>query len=85
MLFRSRMHQERDYPNRVSGTELQNPDFASLARSYGANGELIEKTEDFAEAFDRAINADKPSLIELKVDPQAITPKATMDEIRGSS
>jgi len=80
-----RMHQEREYPDRVSGTELQNPDFASFARSFGANGEAIERTEDFSDAFDRAINADKPSLIELKVDPQAITPKATMDEIRGSS
>jgi len=80
-----RMHQEREYPSRVSGTELQNPDFADFARSFGANGETVEKTEDFSDAFDRAINADKPSLIELKVDPQAITPKATMDEIRGSS
>jgi len=79
-----RMHQEREYPNRISGTELQNPDFASFARSFGANGEVIEKTEDFADAFDRAISADKPSLIELKVDPEAITPKATLDQIRGS-
>ncbi len=80
-----RMHQEREYPDRISGTELQNPDFAALARSYGANGEVIEKTEDFAAAFDRAINADSPSLIELKVDPEASTPRMTLSQIRNSS
>ncbi len=80
-----RMHQEREYPGRISGTELQNPDFAALARSYGANGEVIERTEDFAEAFERAINADKPSLIELKVDPEASTPRLTLSQIRLSS
>lgn len=79
-----RMHQERDYPNRVSGTELQNPDFAGFARSFGANGFIIEKTEDFAGAFEDAINSDKPSLIELKVDSEASTPKATLSEIRSS-
>lgn len=80
-----RMHQERDYPNRISGTELQNPDFAAFARSFGANGEMIEKTEDFASAFERALKADTATLIELKTDSQAITPKATLDQIRGSS
>ncbi len=80
-----RMHQERDYPNRVSGTELRNPDFAAFARSFGANGETIEKTEDFVSVFDKALKADKPTLIELKTDPQAITPKATLDQIRGAS
>ena len=80
-----RMHQERDYPGRVSGTELQNPDFAGFARSFGANGEAIERTEDFADAFDKAINADKPSLIELKVDSEASTPRQTLSEVRKSS
>lgn len=80
-----RMHQEREYPGRISGTELQNPDFAALARSYGANGEVIEQTEDFPSAFERAINADKPSLIELKVDPEAITPRLTLSQIRKSA
>jgi acetolactate synthase-1/2/3 large subunit len=80
-----RMHQEREYPGRVSGTEIQNPDFAGLARSYGANGEVVERTEDFSEVFDRALNADKPSLIELKVDPEASTPRMTLSEIRNSS
>lgn len=77
-----RMHQERNYPGRVSGTELKNPDFAALARAYGANGEVVEKTEDFAPAFERALAADGPSLIELRVDPEAITPVATLSGLR---
>lgn len=77
-----RMHQEREYPNRVSGTTLHNPDFAAYARSYGANGEKVERTEDFADVFAAALKAKKPTLIELKVDPQAITPGKTLDQIR---
>jgi acetolactate synthase-1/2/3 large subunit len=80
-----RMHQERNYPGRVSGTELKNPDFAALARAYGANGEVVEKTEDFAPAFERALAADRPSLIELRVDPEAITPVATLSGLRKQS
>ena len=77
-----RMHQERDYPGRVSGTELVNPDFAALARAYGANGEVVEKTAEFAPAFERALAADRPSLIELRIDPEAITPVATLSGLR---
>jgi acetolactate synthase-1/2/3 large subunit len=77
-----RMHQERSYPGRVSGTELSNPDFAALARAYGANGEVVEKTEEFAPAFERALAADRPSLIELRIDPEAITPVATLSGLR---
>ncbi|MBE9553338.1 MAG: thiamine pyrophosphate-binding protein [Proteobacteria bacterium] len=77
-----RMHQERSYPGRVSGTELNNPDFAALARAYGANGEVVEKTEEFAPAFERALAADRPSLIELRIDPEAITPVATLSGLR---
>ena len=80
-----RMHQEREYPNRVSGTDLHNPDFSAFARSFGANGETIEKTEDFASAFEQALKSQTATLIELKTDPQAITPKATLDQIRGAS
>ena len=58
---------------------------SALARSYGANGILIEKTEAFPAAFEEALAADRPTLMELKVAPQAITPKQTLDEIRGSS
>jgi acetolactate synthase-1/2/3 large subunit len=77
-----RMHQERSYPGRVFGTELANPDFAALARAYGANGEVVERTGDFAPAFERALAADRPSLIELRIDPEAITPTATLAGLR---
>lgn len=77
-----RMHQERNYPGRVSGTELKNPDFAALARAYGANGEVVEKTGDFAPAFERALAADRPSLLEIRIDPEAITPVATLSGLR---
>jgi acetolactate synthase-1/2/3 large subunit len=77
-----RMHQERNYPGRVSATELKNPDFAALARAYGANGETVERTADFNAAFGRALEADRPSLIELRIDPEAITPVATLSGLR---
>ena len=70
-----RMHQEREYPGRVSGTELKNPDFAAYARAFGGHGETVEKTEDFAPAFERAAASGKPALIELRIDPEAITPR----------
>jgi acetolactate synthase-1/2/3 large subunit len=70
-----RMHQEREYPSRVSGTGLRNPDFAACARSFGADGHTVENTEDFPAAFDKALKARKPALIELKVDPRALTPR----------
>ena len=77
-----RMHQERNYPGRVSGTDLQNPDFAGLARAYGLHGETVECTADFAPAFERCIGADKPSLIEIRIDPEAITPRMSLSQIR---
>jgi acetolactate synthase I/II/III large subunit len=77
-----RMHQERHYPARVIGTELKNPDFAALARAYGAFGALVEKTADFTATFDAALASGKPAVIHLKVDPQAITPATTIDAIR---
>ena len=80
-----RMHQERTYPGRTLGTDLSNPDFAALARAYGANGEVVEKTEHFAAAFERALDADLPSLIELRIDPEAITPTATLSGIRDAA
>jgi len=79
-----RMHQERDYPGRVSATELTNPDFAALARAYGGHGETVEKTEDFAPAFKRARATGKPSIIEIKLDQEAITPTRTLSQIRGT-
>jgi acetolactate synthase-1/2/3 large subunit len=77
-----RMHQEREYPARVMATTLVNPDFAALARSYGAHGELVEETGQFRPAFRRALEAGKPALIELRTDPEAITPRQTLTAIR---
>jgi acetolactate synthase-1/2/3 large subunit len=81
-----RMHQEREYPARVYGTALVNPDFAALARAYGASGETVEETAQFAPAFERAIKTaegmGKPALIEVRIDPQAITTSTTLDAIR---
>jgi acetolactate synthase I/II/III large subunit len=77
-----RMHQERLYPGRVVGTDLVNPDFAAYAESFGCYGEVVARTEDFADAFERALDADRPALLELRVDPEAISPRATISEIR---
>jgi acetolactate synthase-1/2/3 large subunit len=77
-----RMHQERTYPGHVSGTDLANPDFAQLARAYGAHGETVAATADFAPAFERAVAAQRPSLLHVKIDPQALTMSATLDELR---
>ena len=74
MLGTIRMHQEREYPGRISATQLRNPDFVALARAFGAHGELVERTEDFVAAFERAQASGKPALIELRTDPQQITP-----------
>ena len=77
-----RMHQEREYPGRVSGTDLKNPDFAALARAYGGHGETVENTADFAPAFERARASGKPAIIEIRLDPEAITPTKTLTDIR---
>jgi len=77
-----RMHQEREYPGRVSGTELKNPDFAAYARAFGGHGETVERTEDFAPAYQRAAGSGKPALIELRIDADAITPATTLSAIR---
>ena len=77
-----RMHQEREFPGRVIATDLVNPDFAALARAFGAHGETVERTEDFAPAFERAMGAGRPALIELRLDPEAITTRATLADIR---
>lgn len=77
-----RMHQEREFPGRVHGTSLVNPDFAAFAKAFGAHGEIVESTEQFAPAFERALAAGKPALIEVRIDPEAITPNATLNSIR---
>ena len=80
-----RMHQEKQYPGRVIGTSLINPDFAAFARSFGAGGETVERTEEFRTAFARAIDAGQPAVIELKIDPEAISPRQTLSQMRASS
>jgi acetolactate synthase I/II/III large subunit len=80
-----RMHQERQFPGRVHGTDLVNPDFVALARAYGAHAELVERNQDFAEAFERALAVGRPALVELRVDPEAITPQATLSAIRAGT
>ena len=77
-----RMHQERDYPARVYGTALNNPDFSALAQAYGAYGEVVATTDQFAPAFERAIASGKPALLELRLDPEAITTRTTLSAIR---
>ena len=79
-----RMHQERHYPGRVSGTDLFNPDFAALARAYGGHGEMVERDEDFAGAFQRAQAAGTLAVIELRLDPEALTAGATLTEVRAA-
>ncbi|WEF30944.1 thiamine pyrophosphate-binding protein [Pseudoduganella chitinolytica] len=84
-----RMHQERDYPGRVSGTTLHNPDFAALAVAYGAQGEVVEATADFAPALQRALaftrERNLPAVIELRYDGNLITPGATLETIRATA
>ncbi|MCV2878294.1 thiamine pyrophosphate-binding protein [Sedimentimonas flavescens] len=80
-----RMHQERDYPGRVSGTDLVNPDFVAFAEAYGGHGELVARTEDFGPAFERARASGKPAIIEVRLDPEAITPARTLSQIRSGT
>ena len=80
-----RMHQERAYPGRVSATDLVNPDFAAFARAFGAHGALVTRTEEFAPAFEAALAAGTPALIELRTDPDRITPRTTLREIRSQA
>lgn len=80
-----RMHQEREHPSRTIGTALLNPDFAALARAYGAHGETVARTEEFAPAFERARGAGKCGLIHLKMDPEVITTRASLTEIRNTA
>jgi len=77
-----RMHQEKHYPGRVIGTDLVNPHFAAFARSFGAVGEIVEDTAQFAPAMERALATKKPAVIEVRIDPQAITPNTTLDALR---
>ena len=80
-----RMHQEREFPGRVSATALKNPDFAAMARSFGAHGDTVEDSADFAAAFERARASGKPALIHCHLDPEALTIAKTLSEIRAEA
>ncbi len=80
-----RMHQEMHYPGRTVGTDLANPDFAALARAYGGHGEVVERTEQFAAGFARALESGKPALIEIRLDLEAITPARSLSAVRGQA
>jgi acetolactate synthase I/II/III large subunit len=80
-----RMHQERHFPARVYATDLANPDFAAYARAFGGYGDVVDKTEDFPAAFDAATRSGLPAIIELRIDPEALTPRQTLSEIRESA
>ncbi|MFB2594884.1 thiamine pyrophosphate-binding protein [Paracoccus sp. p4-l81] len=79
-----RMHQEKTYPARVSGTDLANPDFAALARAYGGQGEVVADGADFPAALDRALAAPGVALIELRLDPEALSTGMTLSEARAA-
>jgi acetolactate synthase-1/2/3 large subunit len=79
-----RMHQEREYPRRVVGTDLKNPDFVALARSYGALGFHVTRSEDFADAFRQAQDAKVPSLIHITMDAETISPTTTITKLRAA-
>lgn len=85
MLGTIRMHQERHYPARMVGTELRNPDFAAFGRAFGARGEYVDRTADFMPAFKRALEAKVPTVIHLKVDPEALTAGQSLSEIRAAA
>jgi acetolactate synthase-1/2/3 large subunit len=80
-----RMHQEMHYPGRMVGTDLVNPDFAALARAYGGHGDTIERTDQFADAFARARASEKPALIEIRFDIEAIAPGRSLSGLRADA
>ena len=80
-----RMHQERAFPGRPNGTSLVNPDFAAFARAHGAAGATVTRGEDFEAVFRDALDADVPFVIDLRLDPEAITPMETLTGVRGGA
>jgi acetolactate synthase-1/2/3 large subunit len=80
-----RMYQERTYPGRVVGTALTNPDFARLIEAYGGHGEIVTETAAFAPAFRRAAASGRPAVIELRTDPEQITTRSTIAQLRAAA
>jgi acetolactate synthase-1/2/3 large subunit len=77
-----RMHQERHFPGRVIATDLVNPDFVAYARAFGAHAAVVERTGEFAPAFEAAFSAGRPAVLELRTDPERITPRTTLTALR---
>lgn len=80
-----RMHQEREYPRHESGSKLMNPDFVALAKAYGYEGVRVNKTADFEPAFKAALSSSKGTVIEVMLDPEIITTRATLSQIRDAA
>lgn len=80
-----RAHQEAHFPGRISGTDMESPDFALLAQSYGFHGERVTRTEDFAAAFERALASETGAVLDLEIAAEAITPSRTLSDIRAAS
>ena len=80
-----RMYQERTYPGRVSGTALTNPDFARFIESFGGHGEVVERTEELVPAFQRAKASGKPAIIEVRTNPEQVTNRATIAQLRAQA
>jgi len=80
-----RAHQERTYPGRVSGTTMENPDFTMLARAYGYHAERVERTADFAAAFERALASKTGAVLDLDISPEALTPRQTLSQMRAAA
>ena len=75
----------RQFPGRVVGTDLVNPDFAAYARAFGAYGETVTETAAFPDAFERALAAGTSAVLELRIDPEAINPRTTLSAIRAKA
>ena len=80
-----RMYQERSYPDRISATALTNPDFAAYVAAFGGHGETVTRTDAFAPAFRRAVASGRPAVIELRTDPEQITTRATIAQLRAAA
>ncbi len=80
-----RMYQERSYPGRISGTQLTNPDFARYIEAFGGHGEVVSATAEFTPAFQSAVASGKPAVIELRMNPEQITSRATIAQLRASA
>jgi acetolactate synthase-1/2/3 large subunit len=80
-----RMYQERTYPARVSGTALTNPDFAKFIEAFGGHGEIVETTEQLVPAVKRALASGKPAVVEVRTNPEQVTNRATIADLRAQA